>query len=204
MTDTANEIGEIAARIAARKVSAGANVKAASTSRASLPAFLHISGLPETFYERLVGRDAELKRLDEAWSDEKTSILSLVAEGGAGKSALVNEWLTRLQADSYRGADCVLGWSFYSQGSKERATAADEFLELGAGQARRESRDDQRVRQGRGDRRGADQAARASSARRRRAVAARAGSAEQASSRTRACARSCAVSRPRRRERATA
>ena len=70
-----------------------------------------------------------MRRLDEAWSDDKTNILSLVAEGGAGKSALVNEWLTRLQADSYRGADCVLGWSFYSQGSKERATAADEFLD---------------------------------------------------------------------------
>ena len=71
----------------------------------------------------------ELERLDEAWSDDKTNILSLIAEGGAGKSALVNEWLTRLQADSYRGAECVLGWSFYSQGSKERATAADEFLD---------------------------------------------------------------------------
>ena len=42
---------------------------------------------------------------------------------------MVNEWLTRLQADRYRGADCVLGWSFYSQGSKERATAADAFLD---------------------------------------------------------------------------
>jgi hypothetical protein len=41
---------------------------------------------------------------------------------------LVNEWLTRLQADGYHGAERVLGWSFYSQGSKERATAADEFL----------------------------------------------------------------------------
>ena len=50
------------------------------------------------------------------------------AEGGAGKSALINEWLARLQADGYRGAERVLGWSFYSQGSKERATAADEFL----------------------------------------------------------------------------
>ena len=77
----------------------------------------------------LVGRDAELSRLDEAWSDGKTNILSLIAEGGAGKSALVNEWLTRLQADGYRGAERVLGWSFYSQGSKERATAADEFLD---------------------------------------------------------------------------
>ena len=87
-----------------------------------------ITGLPETGYERLVGRDAELSRLDDAWSDDKTNILSLIAEGGAGKSALVNEWLTRLQADGYRGAERVLGWSFYSQGSKERATAADEFL----------------------------------------------------------------------------
>ena len=95
---------------------------------AASPALVAISGLPETFYERLVGRDTELQRLDEAWSDEKTNILSLVAEGGAGKSALVNEWLTRMQAEGYRGADCVLGWSFYSQGSKERVTAADEFL----------------------------------------------------------------------------
>jgi hypothetical protein len=92
------------------------------------PALVDISGLPETFFERLVGRDAELGRLDEAWSDERTNVLSLIAEGGAGKSALVNEWLARLQADGYRGADCVLGWSFYRQGSKERATAADEFL----------------------------------------------------------------------------
>jgi tetratricopeptide (TPR) repeat protein len=99
---------------------------AAEAARAA--PIVDITGLPETGYERLVGRDAELSRLDAAWSDDKTNILSLVAEGGAGKSALVNEWLTRLQADSYRGAERVLGWSFYSQGSKERATAADEFL----------------------------------------------------------------------------
>jgi tetratricopeptide (TPR) repeat protein len=84
--------------------------------------------LPETAYERLVGRDVELKRLDEAWADRNTNILSLVAEGGAGKSALVNEWLKRIQADRYRGAEAVLGWSFYSQGSKERATSAEPFL----------------------------------------------------------------------------
>jgi tetratricopeptide (TPR) repeat protein len=92
------------------------------------PSIVHITGLPETGYERLVGRDAELKRLDEAWADRNTNILSLVAEGGAGKSALVNEWLKRMQADRYRGADAVLGWSFYSQGSKERATSAEPFL----------------------------------------------------------------------------
>ncbi len=97
------------------------------------PAYVHISGLPETAYERLVGREAELQRLDDAWADSKTNILSLVAEGGAGKSALINEWLKRLQADDYRGAEAVLGWSFYSQGSKERATSADAFLDWAVG-----------------------------------------------------------------------
>lgn len=97
------------------------------------PAYVHITGLPETAYERLVGRETELQRLDLAWSDPKTNILSLVAEGGAGKSALVNEWLKRLQADNYRGAEAVLGWSFYSQGSKERTTSADAFLDWAVG-----------------------------------------------------------------------
>ena len=107
MTDAANEIAEIAAGIAARK-----GATAPSEPNAPPPAYVHISGLPETGYERLVGRDAELARLDEAWSDEKTNILSLIAEGGAGKSALVNEWLTRLQADGYRGAEaCSAGRS---------------------------------------------------------------------------------------------
>ena len=86
MSDAADEIAAIAAEIAARKEAAA---QSKPTERAI--AFVHISGLPETFYERLVGRDAELKRLDQAWSDEKTNILSLLAEGGAGKSALVNE-----------------------------------------------------------------------------------------------------------------
>ncbi len=69
-----------------------------------------------------------MKRLDAAWADRNTNILSLIAEGGAGKSALVNEWLKHMKADHYRGAEVVLGWSFYSQGSEERATSAEPFL----------------------------------------------------------------------------
>jgi hypothetical protein len=124
MSDAADEIARIAREIAERK-----RGTITCEPKIEAPAYAHISGLPETGYERLVGRDAELARLDEAWSDDTTNILSLVAEGGAGKSALVNERLARMRADGYRGADCVLGWSFYSQGSKERATAADAFLD---------------------------------------------------------------------------
>jgi hypothetical protein len=123
MSDAANEIAEIAAEIAARK---GPARPAAPSAQ---PGYVHVTGLPETAYEHLVGREAELTRLDNAWTDPKINILSLAAEGGAGKSALVNEWLTRLRTDDYRGAEAVLGWSFYSQGTKERATSADAFLD---------------------------------------------------------------------------
>ena len=151
MTGIADEIGDIAAQIAKRKQAAaaaawerfedwapalGAPLKWATTdlekvlaaAAAAAEAKVDTTHLPETPFERLVGRDKELKRLDEAWESPSINVFSLVAEGGAGKSALVNEWLTRMQAESYRGADAVLGWSFYSQGSKERATSADAFL----------------------------------------------------------------------------
>jgi hypothetical protein len=102
---------------------------AAVTQRAdTLGITVDIGHLPETAYERLVGREQELGRLDEVWADRNTNILSLVAWGGAGKTALVHEWLERLQQENYRGAEMVLGWSFYSQGSKGRATSADGFL----------------------------------------------------------------------------
>jgi hypothetical protein len=121
MTDIANEIVNLVEQLEKRK-------NEAQPHRLPAPTDIHVSGLPETNYERLVGRDADLQRLDEAWGNTETSIVSLIAEGGAGKSAILNEWLKRLQKDSYRGADAVLGWSFYSQGSKERATSTDEFL----------------------------------------------------------------------------
>jgi tetratricopeptide (TPR) repeat protein len=157
MTDAADEIAGIAAEITDKKkadierkatdhaetvpaiqvVAAPPEILAgvADNSRGDIEArkteavVVDTSHLPETFYERLVGRKEQLEYLDRTWADRNTNILSLIAEGGAGKSALVNEWLKRLQADSYRGAATVLGWSFYSQGSKERATSAEVFLD---------------------------------------------------------------------------
>jgi tetratricopeptide (TPR) repeat protein len=123
MTDAADEIAEIAKEIVSRK---GEEKPSDPPAR---PAYVHITGLPETAYERLVGREKQLQHLDDAWANPQTNILSLIAEGGAGKSALVNEWLQKMQADHYRGAEAVLGWSFYSQGSKERATSAEQFLD---------------------------------------------------------------------------
>jgi hypothetical protein len=141
MSAIADEIAALADEIAKRKIAvhktaapepeSGAVIAAAACRvghRRTAQHFVDISRLPETAYERLVGRETEIKYLDDAWADRKINILSLIAEGGAGKSALVNEWLRRLQADDYRDAEIVLGWSFYSQGSKERSTSAEGFF----------------------------------------------------------------------------
>ena len=77
----------------------------------------------------LIGRETELARLDAAWDDPNTHVLTLVAFGGMGKSALVSHWLGRMAAADWRGARRVLDWSFYSQGTEDRVTSADRFLD---------------------------------------------------------------------------
>lgn len=77
--------------------------------------------------ERLFGRENEIERLDRAWLDPKTNLLSIVAWGGVGKSALVEHWLGRIAGDNYSGAERVFAWSFYKQGTSEQASA-DEFI----------------------------------------------------------------------------
>lgn len=77
----------------------------------------------------LFGRDEHLRRLDEAWANRDAHVVSFVAWGGVGKSALVNHWLARMARDDYRGASHVYGWSFYSQGTTDRAVSADQFIE---------------------------------------------------------------------------
>ncbi|NQT12891.1 MAG: hypothetical protein HQ582_09080, partial [Planctomycetes bacterium] len=77
----------------------------------------------------LFGRSTELRRLSQAWNNPKTHVITLVAFGGVGKTALVNRWLARMSEDDYRGARRVYGWSAYSQGSTERVTSADVFID---------------------------------------------------------------------------
>ena len=91
------------------------------------PDAVDTSRLPVTGSE-LFGRRAELARLSQAWRGHDTHVLSLVGWGGVGKSTLINAWLERMAAENHRGARRVYGWSFYSQGTNERVTSADEFV----------------------------------------------------------------------------
>ena len=90
---------------------------------------ISIARLPASGAE-LFGRETELKLLDDTWANPTINILSFVAWGGVGKTALINHWLKRRMArDNYRGAERVYGWSFYSQGTSERAASADLFID---------------------------------------------------------------------------
>lgn len=87
---------------------------------------VEIARLPHTGAD-LFGRESELVWLDEAWN-QGANVASIVAWGGVGKSCLVNAWLRRVQAGGWRGAERVYGWSFYSQGTTDRITSADDFI----------------------------------------------------------------------------
>lgn len=84
-----------------------------------------IARLPQTG-AALFGREEELRWLEARWS-EGAHVVSVVAWGGVGKSALVNGWLRGMLRDGWRGAARVFGWSFYSQGT-DRMSSADEFV----------------------------------------------------------------------------
>lgn len=86
-----------------------------------------IGHLPNTG-PHLFGRDVLLSQIDDLWGDAKLNVVSIVAGGGVGKSALVNRWLDRLTADGWRGARRVYGHSFYSQGTRHETASADAFV----------------------------------------------------------------------------
>ena len=102
--------------------------RAESLASPSVPA-AHIfnRGLPETA-PQLFGRGDEVKKLRDAWLNPGVRVMTVVAAGGVGKSALVNHWLRDLRDRDYLGAQRILAWSFYSQGTKENLVAADVFV----------------------------------------------------------------------------
>jgi hypothetical protein len=83
--------------------------------------------------KQFVGREQELHLLDEAWGrtqkQDKINIVSLIGQGGEGKSALVLEWQARRARHGWQGARRVFEWSFYSQGTSAQSSAsADDFF----------------------------------------------------------------------------
>lgn len=82
----------------------------------------------------LIGREDELKLLNEAWAKVQNTdksrprVLTIVALGGEGKTALVAKWAAELAAQDWPGCDSVFAWSFYSQGIRDQQTASSDLF----------------------------------------------------------------------------
>ena len=92
------------------------------------PEKISLARLPVTGSD-LFGREEDLAFLDAAWAKPDVKVVTIVAWGGVGKSALINHWLGAVAAEHYRAAERVFGWSFYRQGTSGSTSSADEFLE---------------------------------------------------------------------------
>jgi hypothetical protein len=75
----------------------------------------------------LIGRNLELAKLNNAFSNPEKAIVAIIAGEGVGKSALIWAWLQELKPD-FRKAR-VFGWSFYSQGSHQTANSSAQFFQ---------------------------------------------------------------------------
>ncbi|HTX34805.1 MAG TPA: toll/interleukin-1 receptor domain-containing protein [Bryobacteraceae bacterium] len=89
------------------------------------------SAAPRTFIRKLptvdphvFGRDREDRWLEQAWTNPETNFVQVIAPGGAGKTALITAWYRNHLKDV-----TVFGWSFYSQGTREKSqTSSDPFF----------------------------------------------------------------------------
>src|SRR2546430_4941726 len=83
----------------------------------------------------LIGREDELKLLNDAWEKvvrvekNRPHVLTFVALGGEGKTSLVAKWAAELAHQDWPGCDAAFAWPFYSQGTRgQLAASSDLFL----------------------------------------------------------------------------
>lgn len=93
--------------------------------RLSPPRFIHHAA------EHFLGREPQLALLDEAWTNG-ANVLSIIAWGGVGKTALITEWVqTRFieknweTDDGQPALDAYFDWTFYDQGTRSLADGTE-------------------------------------------------------------------------------
>ena len=67
------------------------------------PKKISIARLPITGSE-VFGREEDIAFLDDAWANQHSNVVTIVAWAGVGKSTLVNHWLRAMAAENYRSA----------------------------------------------------------------------------------------------------
>jgi hypothetical protein len=82
----------------------------------------------------LIGRDAELARLSDAWErarhaqSPRPHVITFVALGGEGKTSVVARWIATMAANDWPDCEAAFAWSFYSQGTREQMSASSDLF----------------------------------------------------------------------------
>jgi len=82
----------------------------------------------------LIGRETDIALVEEAWAkavagEAHPRVLTFVALGGEGKTALVAKWAVGMAEKDWPNCEAAFAWSFYSQGTREQpAASSDLFL----------------------------------------------------------------------------
>lgn len=89
---------------------------------------IDISHLP-TLQPHFVGREEELKLLDQCWQNPQANLLEFIAPGGTGKTTLVTWWLLHRLPNLEEQPEAIFAFSFYSQGTGDhRQSSSDPFF----------------------------------------------------------------------------
>ena len=80
----------------------------------------------------LIGREADTKLIDDAWAkavagEPRPRVLTFVALGGEGKTALVAKWAIEMAVRGWPDCEAAFAWSFYSQGAREQQAASSDL-----------------------------------------------------------------------------
>ncbi|MCC7244842.1 MAG: ATP-binding protein, partial [Saprospiraceae bacterium] len=89
---------------------------------------IDISHLPP-LQPHFVGREEELKLLDQCWQNPQANLLEFIAPGGTGKTTLVTWWLLHRLPNLEEQPEAIFAFSFYSQGTGDhRQSSSDPFF----------------------------------------------------------------------------
>ena len=97
------------------------------------PPPIDISRIDRYAPAELIGREAETKLIDDAWAkavagEAHPRVLTFVALGGEGKTALVAKWAIGQSEKDWLGCEAAFAWSFYSQGTSDQQTASSDLF----------------------------------------------------------------------------
>ena len=81
----------------------------------------------------LIGREAEMTLINDAWAkavagEAHPRVLTFVALGGEGKTALVAKWAVGMAEKDWPDCSAAFAWSFYSQGTREQVAASSDLF----------------------------------------------------------------------------